>query len=152
MCGCDCILLESSKEVTISSDTLTTSSVWNGKVIRTSTFFLPKTGARAKYPHWIGGWDGLRDSGDVLEKKKCCLKSAHITYTIHYPSSHTPNVTLFLLLLLFFSFGVLRLMLLEEPQPYGLLYYPILDFPTFSTSSVLPCPLSRESWSCNPVI
>jgi len=29
---------------------------------------------------------------------------------------------------------------------------PVLDFPTFSTSSALPRPLSREGWSCKPVI
>jgi hypothetical protein len=29
---------------------------------------------------------------------------------------------------------------------------PVLDIPTFSTSSVLPRTLSRESWSCKPVI
>jgi hypothetical protein len=29
---------------------------------------------------------------------------------------------------------------------------PVLDFPTFHTSSALPRQLSRESWSCNPVI
>jgi hypothetical protein len=28
---------------------------------------------------------------------------------------------------------------------------PVLDHPTFSTSSALPPPLSRESWSCKPV-
>jgi hypothetical protein len=29
---------------------------------------------------------------------------------------------------------------------------PVLDIPTFSTSTALPRPLSRESWSCKPVI
>jgi hypothetical protein len=29
---------------------------------------------------------------------------------------------------------------------------PVLDFPTFPTSSALPRPLSRETWSCKPVI
>jgi hypothetical protein len=50
----------------------------------------------------------------------------------------------------FFSFGVLPLMHSEAPQPYGLLYYP--PYWTFSTSSALPRPLSRENWSCNPVM
>jgi hypothetical protein len=29
---------------------------------------------------------------------------------------------------------------------------PVLNFPTFSTSSTLLRPLSRESWNCKPVI
>jgi hypothetical protein len=36
-----------------------------------------------------------------------------------------------LLLLLFFSFGVLQLMLPEAPQPYGLLYYPRIGLSNF---------------------
>jgi hypothetical protein len=32
---------------------------------------------------------------------------------------------------LFFSFGVLQLMLLEETQPYGLLYYPHIGLSNF---------------------
>jgi hypothetical protein len=50
----------------------------------------------------------------------------------------------------FFSFGVLQLILPEAPQPYGLLYYPRIGLTTFSTSSALPRPLSRKSWSCKP--
>jgi hypothetical protein len=53
----------------------------------------------------------------------------------------------------FFSFG--------GPSPYAsgstsalwfILLSPVFDFPTFSTSFTLPHPLSRESWSFNPVI
>jgi len=76
--GLTFFLLENSKQVTIRSDTQTTSSVWNGKAIRTSTISLPKTGETAKYTHWIGGWEGLRDSIGVLEKRKYHPKSAHI--------------------------------------------------------------------------
>jgi hypothetical protein len=52
----------------------------------------------------------------------------------------------------FFSFVVPHLMLPEAPQPYGLLYYP--PYWTFQLSPPFPryhAPLSRESWSCNPV-
>jgi hypothetical protein len=43
-------------------------------------------------------------------------------------------------------------MLLETPQPYGLLYYPRIGLPNFSNSSALPRPLSREVWNFKPVI
>jgi hypothetical protein len=64
-------------------------------------------------------------------------------------------VYLFLLLLL------LLLLYLWGPSAYAfrkhlsLMTYhtnPVLDFPTFSASSVLPRPLSRGSWSYKPVI
>ena len=66
------------QRMTIRSVMQTTSSVWNEKVIKTSTLSLPKTGEKAKYPHWIRGWEGLRDSIGVLEKRKYHPKSAHI--------------------------------------------------------------------------
>jgi hypothetical protein len=56
---------------------------------------------------------------------------------------------------------VLLLLFLWGPSPYTsgntlplwlIVPSPVLDFSTFPTSSALPRPLSRESWSCNPVI
>jgi hypothetical protein len=40
----------------------------------------------------------------------------------------------------------------EAPQSYSLLYNPRIGLPTFSASSALTRALSRESWSCKPVI
>jgi hypothetical protein len=52
----------------------------------------------------------------------------------------------------FFSFGVLQLMLPEAPQLYGLLYYPRIRLYNFPHQFCTATPLSRESWSCKPVI
>jgi hypothetical protein len=60
-----------------------------------------------------------------------------------------------------FSFTSSLLLLLWGPSAYTsgstsalslFVLSPVLDIPTFSTSSALPRPLSKESWNCRPVI
>jgi hypothetical protein len=74
----------------------------------------------------------------------CCLNLSKIEMV-------STNISAILLLLLF----------LWGPSSYAsgstsalwlIVLSPVLDLPTFFTSSALPRPLSKESWSCNPVI
>jgi hypothetical protein len=62
------------------------------------------------------------------------------------------SLLLLSLLLASFPLGSFSLCFRKHPILMAYCIIPLLDIPTFSTSSALPRPLSRESCSCNPVI
>jgi hypothetical protein len=58
----------------------------------------------------------------------------------------------FSLIFLLFLWGLTAYTSGSTSALWLILLSPVLDVPTFSISSALPRPLSRENWSCNPLI
>jgi hypothetical protein len=80
-------------------------------------------------------------SSDVAEWK----------YWYVFPSSHESNVILKAGSSSSFPLGSFTLCFRKHLSLMAYCTIPVLDIPTFSTSSALPLPIRRERWSCKPV-
>jgi hypothetical protein len=88
------------------------------------------------------------------------VKEFHIFISVHYGSLiiiHAYKVTQLYQIyntyvLTSFPLGSFSLCFQKYLSFMAYCTIPVLDIPTFYTSSALPRPLSRESWSCKPVI